>query len=420
MSNYDDDVEFVELLWNCKDCGSTGILGRHKRCLTCGSPREANEMDMDGLDEAATAPVVRDPKLLELATAGADWFCECCGSGNRGDITSCVSCAAPRGSKPKPPPRPTPSTSYPAYTPPSEPKPPTTPKPEPKPKPEPMFEPRAEYKPEPSNPLPVIAAIMGFVGVTAFAMWAVSSHQVVGKVSAMTWSRSVTVQAWTQTKERQWRHKATERTEKPPINGAGERAGYQMIPDTCREEHYEDERYACGTEPEDYDCSYDESYTDTCSYSDRVPDGKDCKKKNNGFAECRTKYKSVTKYKPCTKSRRIHKTCTRQVTKYCYRPIFRTKCDYATQEWRVSRSKTVSGTGVESVNWPDMNLTSLEREQRSGEYILTFAYTDGKDETAVRKVEEADYLNWRTGQDVYLDVTNMGRVDSYSDHPTEK
>lgn len=36
----------------------------------------------------------------DLATAGADWFCSHCGSGNRGDGERCNSCAAPRYGNP--------------------------------------------------------------------------------------------------------------------------------------------------------------------------------------------------------------------------------------------------------------------------------------------------------------------------------
>ena len=81
----------IELKWNCGECDTKGILGRHKRCPTCGSPREKGEMQMSGLntdrngDGYNDAPSVKDPELLRLARAGADWFCSHCGSGNRGD-----------------------------------------------------------------------------------------------------------------------------------------------------------------------------------------------------------------------------------------------------------------------------------------------------------------------------------------------
>jgi hypothetical protein len=395
MGNY-DEVEIIELKWNCKDCSTQGILGRHKRCPSCGSPRENNEMQMDGLQEGSTAPVVKDKELLELAKAGPDWFCACCGSGNRGDASSCTSCAAPKGSKPAPKPQPKP--------------PPPPPRP---------VEPQRDPTPEPSRTLPCLALVALCLAALAFIWWAMSSHQVVGNVSGMSWTRVAKVETWTDVVEREWRHKANERREVRPTNGVGESAGYTMVPGSCRDEHYEDEKYQCGTKPEDYDCSYNENYSSTCTETKRVPDGKDCKTLNNGFAECRTKYRSESQEVKCTKQRKVKKTCTREVPKYCTREIYKTKCDYTTQKWKWSRTKSSTGTGTESLTWPNMNITLLERELRESEYKLIFAYTDGEAETAVRTVAESEYLRWHMGQPVYLTVTNLGYIHDYSSKPKE-
>lgn len=56
---------------------------------------------MDGIGSTAPggynpAASVVDPALLELATAGKDWFCTHCDSGNRGDVETCGVCGAPR------------------------------------------------------------------------------------------------------------------------------------------------------------------------------------------------------------------------------------------------------------------------------------------------------------------------------------
>jgi hypothetical protein len=61
----------------------------------------------------------------------------------------------------------------------------------------------------------------------------------------------------------------------------------------------------------------------------------------------------------------------------------------------------------------------LERELRESEYKLSFAYTDGEAETAVRTVAESEYLRWHMGQPVYLTVTNLGYIHEYSSQPKE-
>ena len=72
----------IELKWNCNSCDTKGILGRHKVCPECGSPREKGEMRMDGLESNGdgfnAAPSVTEPELVDLAQAGFDWFCTHC------------------------------------------------------------------------------------------------------------------------------------------------------------------------------------------------------------------------------------------------------------------------------------------------------------------------------------------------------
>ncbi|WNG32760.1 hypothetical protein F0U61_03375 [Archangium violaceum] len=88
-----------EGLWDCGFCGTKGNLGRHKQCNHCGAARQ-KDVQFYLPDEA---PVVTDERLIAQAEAGADWYCEHCGSGNTGTLDVCRRCSAPRGTSPSHP-----------------------------------------------------------------------------------------------------------------------------------------------------------------------------------------------------------------------------------------------------------------------------------------------------------------------------
>jgi hypothetical protein len=91
----------IEGRWRCASCDSRDILGRHKVCPQCGSPREAGELAFDfgasAQNGGSDSRSVDDPELLALARAGADWVCAACDAGNRGDLPRCERCGAERG-----------------------------------------------------------------------------------------------------------------------------------------------------------------------------------------------------------------------------------------------------------------------------------------------------------------------------------
>ena len=374
------------------------------------------DRDGDGYNDAES---VVDPKLLELATAGADWFCTHCGSGNKGNGSSCVQCGAPRYGEAK--------EDHPDFPqdrtqqPPPRSSPPRTPPP---PKPPPLVD--FDDSPAPArefNFQALLAALL-FVFVAIPAMyavwWASQTHEVQGKVSSMEWSREAHIEAWTQIQKEDWRHRLTERPEIEPTNGSGERAGVEILTASCREKHYENERYACGTETESYDCStyHTESYAATCSKTVSVACGETCRDNGNGFATCRTKYCDRRKSYDCTKTRRVRdpRTCYRDVTKYCTRPIYRDWCDYRTQAWIHARTEKAAGVGRE-VRWPSYDLTRLERVIKKGVYKVGWTYTDKKKESFSKEVNEAEYLSWSIDQPVYLKINNMGGVSELAASP---
>ena len=79
--------------WDCPTCGGKGILGRHKVCGNCGSPRP------EGIEfylPEESSEVVTDEAMLKTATAGADWICDYCAASNLATADSCKQCFAPR------------------------------------------------------------------------------------------------------------------------------------------------------------------------------------------------------------------------------------------------------------------------------------------------------------------------------------
>lgn len=362
------------------------------------------DRDGDGYNDAAT---VTDPALLDLANAGFDWFCAHCGGGNRGDRHECSSCGSPR--KLVEVPTKAEDAFFRKQAPP--PAPPEDGTPEPPPS-------------DHSKWIFAGAGVLFLVFVLTVGWWASRTHDVVGEVARMEWSRTVTVEAWTPDVKREWSHRAHERAETPPVNGAGERSGFTLVPGSCREEHYEDERYQCGTREESYDCStyHTESYTDTCYRTESYSCGETCRDNGNGFATCRTKTCTRRESYSCTKTRRVRdpKTCYREVPKYCERPIYRERCGYLTQKWVQVRTPTLSGTGRD-LTWPDPALGPLERSSREGQYTVTWSYEDQvKPGSFSRKLPEAEYLSWTAGQPVYLKVTRMGTVSDFSPTPFKK
>ena len=409
----------VELTWRCTSCGTKGVLGRHKNCPECGSPREKGEMSMDGLgkdgdkdgDGYNDAATVTDLKLLDLANAGYDWFCTHCGSGNRGDGNECSNCSSPRYGEAK--------EDHPALS---------TPKPSPKPTPAPQPPPYREEEPLPppdDTHWKVFGIVVLLILTALFGYWATRTHDVEGAVRTMEWSRTVAVDAWTPFTERDWRHRASERVEVKPTNGSGERAGYTLVPGSCSNEFFETERYLCGTKEESYDCSTyhteTETYQGTCSKSETYTCGETCRDNGNGFAKCSPKKCTRSTSYSCTKTRtkkvKDPKTCHRTVPKYCTRPIYKDKCTYTSQKWVRARNPSTSGTG-KSMTWPEPVVGPLERSSRSSSYTVTWSYRDdGKSGSFSRPLSEPEYLSWDQGQKVYMKVTQVGVVSDYSATP---
>ena len=379
---------YIELKWNCRSCDTKDILGRHKRCPSCGNPREEAEMEMTGLEPDAggynRAPQVTDSERLREAQAGADWFCPMCKAGNKGDGNQCESCGGSRNAdvyRLPPPSRPAPPPSrQTTYQPP----PPVKP-PRPKQNPSPPFQEETTK----SRPLSIGCFAAIILSCLAFLAVFLSTQVVPGTVKDKTWEHRIKVESWQQTTLRAWADNTRERPEVPPVMGQGGTPGIQLISGSCGREYFgEGPSYTCGSKEEKYDCST----------TSREECGTDCTSMGNGYAKCKPKY--------CTKKK--HKTCTRMVEVRCTDPIYKDRCTYATQEWRAVTTLTEKGHGDE-LRWPKLSADDRTRGRKSATYVITIAYGEA-DSTKVDEETEAAYLRWPLGGAVDVEVNPLGIV----------
>ena len=452
-----------EKIWKCSDCGTDGILGRYKDCPNCGSPREKGEMrSMAG--QGTSKPVVTDPELLKLARAGSDWFCTHCTAGNVGNGDTCSKCSAPRYA--------TAEEDHPDFAgahkrvegvdakleremnrdpredavPAEPPAPPPPVRRAPPPAPPPTNDSWAPVMDaEPPRPWGLIAAgVAGAVLLLGFFIWAMQTHEVPGSVTSMTWTRTVHVESWVNTTTRLFRKDTSEQSEVQPRNGSGERAGRALVPSTCRDEYYKTIQVECGshqeckdvyrTEQESYSCTKTESEDYSCSKpGPDVACGETCTDLGNGFEDCNTRYCSGPDVSAtCSRSVQVPDTCTRNkevfdhkecwdVTDYCDKKLYESKCDYTTQVWASAGDYTSSGSGT-TLSWKDATLGPLQRATYSATTSRVISYVDGHAETkeyttsvshVSRSSAEAsanEYRSWTVGDSVILDVNNLGGV----------
>lgn len=376
--------------------------------------------DYDSRTGMNKAETVKDPHLLDLANAGADWFCLHCESGNKGNGDRCVSCGSPRY-----------DSGEPRFE-------------------KPTQHPHADLQED--DPLPqddnphVTTAVFGGSGALlaggallilmlfALGFWAMQTHPIMGKVTAMTWVRTVHIEQWTPIKVRLWQHQTTERAEIQPVSGAGERAGFKQVADSCRQEHFRNERYVCGNHQECKDIYRNERESYSCTSTQRYACGESCTSSKNGFARCHTKYCTRTVRDTCHRTKRVfdHKEC-HTVNDYCTRPIYETKCDYITQQWAPVGERITSGTGKD-FSWGASPQGDPWRHSYSASYLVTATYKDrGKEHQyavvsdkvsrttkVAAELQAKDYLTWNVQDDVLLDINNLGGVHKASHMQAEK
>lgn len=242
----------------------------------------------------------------------------------------------------------------------------------------------------------ICMGVLGFIGFIWLMIWGFTTHEVPGKVTALTWERTEYVERFERVRDSDWEHNINESHPIMPVNGSGERAGAQII--SCSRRHYEDEEYQCGTQTE--------------QRSRQVADGQDCHTETtprtcttngNGSQTC----SGGDSKQVCTPRYRTENYPV-EVPKYCTRPIYKQYCDYWTFKWRHQRQETTSGTGHE-MYWADLMPGSLERVRRTEQYDVHVMWKeDGTDKRDKISVSLGQYESWDDDEDVIVHVRNFG------------
>lgn len=356
----------IEGTWNCSSCENAGIPGGQKVCPACGNPREDEEAKFDfgkrdasGASELAS---VDDAAKLELAAAGADWYCANCGTANTGTAEQCKACgnADAEGRLAKKPDKPVAA--------------PPTPPPEPPKKSGGSMFVRAIG----CFFLGSVPLVLGaFALIVALTFW---KTEETGQITGMQWSRDVHLETWTKATKTGWKTDFGKRPSVMPTSGKGEYAGADNVRSCTRKEkspkkcEQKTKKTACGTE-------------EKCEVKDL----------GNGFAEevC----KDVTKY------------CDEKYEE-CTEAVIDDWCTYDTYEWK--RAKSAHAEGVDAApKWPAdaPSAGALDRLVKAEKYTIEVAYGAGE-QAVFEPTTEAEYTQWAPQQPVTVVVNGLGQIDS--------
>ncbi|HEX8702781.1 MAG TPA: hypothetical protein VF815_28360 [Myxococcaceae bacterium] len=374
-------IRIIEGTWNCTSCDTQGIPARHKKCPHCNNPREltGKESEFDfGDTDAETGKSLRegvtDEKAVDMANAGADWFCAFCGASNRGDTPICKNCKAERTDDAE------------------------------------ALHEEADPGLPPPEPQPAQAAPkkgLGKVGMAllgtmfsccfftiGYGFWATMTHEATGQVVGTEWQRTVYKERFTPVTKEGWRDELSNQAPRMPVNGTGEVAGVQNVRG-CVSSQRGTRKVADGTERV---CK-----TKTRKVACGTEEKCRTRNKGNGFKEevC----EDVTKY--CSES---YEDCDTQ-TRYRTEPVYAQKCDYDTYAWQEVDKKVASGRDEQPPRWPDLSVGATDRLRREEKYTIHVEYEDdGKQKSTFEPKSETEYLGWKKGQQVTVTVDNTGEV----------
>lgn len=356
----------IEGTWKCGQCDTANIPGSAKVCPQCGSTREDDEAKFDfgerSASGASSAATVTDAAHLDLAAAGADWYCGNCGSANRGNSEKCIVCgnSDPDSRLAKKPEKPKQNQAS----------------------AQPVAAPPAGGGGAKAAMGVVGCAVLGLFGTAiaavllmfALSMWKTEAG---GTVARMHWERTITSETFTQvTGKTGWKGDLTVRPTKMPVNGSGEVIGTENLrscvtleksPKKCETKT---RKAACGTE-------------EKCEVKD----------KGNGFAEevC----KDVTKY------------CDEKYED-CVESVIDDKCTYDTWEWKPGTPVKASGDD-NAPKWPTAAAPGkLDRQVKTEVYNLSLAV--GPDTYDYAPANEAEFVKFKPQQSVVVTTNALGAV----------
>lgn len=88
----------VEMLWDCKYCDHTGILGRHRTCPNCGKTRgDTVKFYLPDNPESKVLSKEESDKISNKA----DWYCDYCDALNKAEDSICHACGSARSESKK-------------------------------------------------------------------------------------------------------------------------------------------------------------------------------------------------------------------------------------------------------------------------------------------------------------------------------
>lgn len=352
--------------WDCTTCGTKGVRGSSLKCPNCGSSRPADVKFYLPED----APEVTDAEQIKHAQAGADWYCEHCGSGNSNARVDCRQCGAPKGSSPAHEQKTYAPEEVPTYG---------------NIVPDEVLAAQAMQRvaPKPKSKAPMFA----LVGIP-FAVICLVLTCVVGgmfmllrttdeslTVQGFSWSRTVAIEEIKTVREQDW-----------------------AVPTGGRE-------VSSRQEIHHYDKVIDRYETKTRQVSERVKDGEEkyvCGKKDLGNGHFEDKYCTRDKY------RTEYRTETYQDPVYKDVPRYQTKYTYDIEKWLVNRTEEAAGED-HNAQWPSYELKSTEREGEKKEtYTIRFLNSKGKEYSLDFPFEK--WRTYETNQKVTAKVDIFGEV----------
>lgn len=323
----------IEMTWRCSSCSHRN-LGRHTVCQQCGNPKDAGER-YEMPSDTASAATVTDESLLRMATGGANWRCEYCGSDQRRADGNCGQCgAAPSNARPR------------------------------------RRDERKRKRDWTQRVLGWIRAhpyVSGAVGLVLVLLltcaWMNRTRHYEAKTAAAQWTQSIIVERYQIWRRDGWRGELPSGAFE--VSSLGQQIHhYEQVLDGYDTQRYS-EQVACGEDCRDV--------PERCSES--------CSDNGNGFATCRTTCSGggrscSTKY--CTEWR------TREVPRYRQEPRYAERVRYDIWDWGVHRTLVAAGAGIADLRWPveearlglDLAERQEERETRTGSYRVTLAYDD--------------------------------------------
>lgn len=347
--------------WDCPQCGTKEILGRHKICTNCGKPRPDNVRFYLPEDEAEVA----DKAVVQQASIGPDWICQYCGADNQATMDVCRQCNAPRGDAA--------SRQVVAYAAGAVPRSGEIPRPTPTPAPAPAA---AGVNPLAGKifglPAPLVLG-GGFLLLCAVCFFLfIRTNDVEATVTGFAWERTIAIEELRTVTEQGWDLPADAR---PISQERAIRTYEQVISGYTTEVREVPEQVQVGER------------TYVCGQRDL----------GNGFFE------DVECTEPVYETQYREETV--QVPIYVQRPIYDTQYTYEIDRWEATRT-VEAGDNDHNPEWPATNLAENEREgERTERYVVRVA---GGDEDYEIEIPLERWTQLDEGDAVTVRVTMAG------------